>query len=619
MDFYYLPGSAPCRAVQMTAAAVGVELNLKLTNLMAGEHMKPEFLKLNPQHTIPTLVDEDGFVLWESRAIQIYLVEKYCAHDETLAERLYPRDPRRRAVVHQRLFFDVSVLYQRFAEYYYPQIFGKKLAGDPDRLRSMEQALEFLNTFLEGERFVAGGDDPTIADFSILASIATFEAAGYDLQRYENIYRWYKRTSEIINPQHCIPTLVDNGFALWESRAICAYLAEKYGKDDKLYPKDPQKRAVVNQRLYFDMGTLYQRFADYYYPQIFAKQPANPENEQKMKDAVSFLNTFLDGHKYVAGESLTIADLTVLATVSTYDVAGFDLSKYPHVAAWYENIRKEAPGAAINQAGIEEFKKYFENDPQRRATINQRLYFDMGTLYQRFGDYYYPQIFEGAPANESNYAKIGEALTFLDTFLEGERYVAKGKAISLADISIYASLTTFEVAGYDFSAYGNINPQHCIPTLVDNGFSLWESRAIQIYLAEKYGKDDKLYPKDPQKRAVVNQRLYFDMGTLYQRFADYWYPQIFAKQPASAEKEEKMKEAVGFLNTFLEGQEYAAGNDLTIADLSLAASIATYEVAGFDFAPYPNVAAWLARCKANAPGYDLNQAGADDFKAKFLS
>ncbi|XP_053668548.1 glutathione S-transferase 1 [Anopheles marshallii] len=198
MDFYYLPGSAPCRAVQMTAAAVGVELNLKLTNLMAGEHMKPEFLKLNPQHCIPTLVDEDGFVLWESRAIQIYLVEKYCAHDETLAERLYPQDPRRRAVVHQRLFFDVAVLYQRFAEYYYPQIFGKKVAGDPDRLRSMEQALEFLNTFLEGERFVAGGDDPTIADFSILASIATFEAAGYDLHRYENIHRWYERTSEIV-------------------------------------------------------------------------------------------------------------------------------------------------------------------------------------------------------------------------------------------------------------------------------------------------------------------------------------------------------------------------------------------------------------------------------------
>lgn len=47
LDFYYTPGSAPCRAVQMTAKAVGVELNLKLVNLMAGEHLTPEYLKVN--------------------------------------------------------------------------------------------------------------------------------------------------------------------------------------------------------------------------------------------------------------------------------------------------------------------------------------------------------------------------------------------------------------------------------------------------------------------------------------------------------------------------------------------------------------------------------------------
>lgn len=48
------------------------------------------------------------------------------------------------------------------------------------------------------------------------------------------------------------------------SRAIITYLVEKYGKNDSLYPKDVQKRAVVLQRLFFDVTTLYQRFAEAY-------------------------------------------------------------------------------------------------------------------------------------------------------------------------------------------------------------------------------------------------------------------------------------------------------------------------------------------------------------------
>lgn len=99
-----------------------------------------------------------------------------------------------------------------------------------------------------------------------------------------------------------------------------------------------------------------------------------------------------------------------------------------------------------------------------------------------------------------------------------------------------------------------------MPTLVDDGFALWESRAIMAYLVEKYGKTSSLYPTDPKARALVNQRMYFDMGTLYDRFGAYVYPQIFAKQPADPEKLTKLEEALGFLNTYLDGQQYAVSS-----------------------------------------------------------
>lgn len=47
IDFYYLAGSAPCASVRLLAGALGIELNLKYTDLMKGEHLTPEFLKVN--------------------------------------------------------------------------------------------------------------------------------------------------------------------------------------------------------------------------------------------------------------------------------------------------------------------------------------------------------------------------------------------------------------------------------------------------------------------------------------------------------------------------------------------------------------------------------------------
>lgn len=96
----------------MTAKLLGVELNLKQCNLMAGDHMQPDFLKINPQHNIPVLGD-DSFYMNESRAICAYLVNKYAKCDK-----LYPKEPKTRARVDQRLYFDAGVFFNRIMQLY---------------------------------------------------------------------------------------------------------------------------------------------------------------------------------------------------------------------------------------------------------------------------------------------------------------------------------------------------------------------------------------------------------------------------------------------------------------------------------------------------------------------
>ena len=106
IEVYGMTMSAPCRIVTMTAECLGLEYNFKQVDIMAGEHMQPKYLAINPQHTIPTMVD-GKVVLNESRAIAAYLVNKYGKTDK-----LYPQDPVARARVDQLLYFDMGVFYE---------------------------------------------------------------------------------------------------------------------------------------------------------------------------------------------------------------------------------------------------------------------------------------------------------------------------------------------------------------------------------------------------------------------------------------------------------------------------------------------------------------------------
>lgn len=82
------------------------------------------------------------------------------------------------------------------------------------------------------------------------------------------------------------------------------------------------------------------------------------------------------------------------------------------------------------------------------------------------------------------------------------------------------------------------------------------------------------------------------------------YPVIFGGASYDPAKLSKIEEAFKFLDTFLEGQEFAAGNELTLADLTLVSTVSTFDVLNFDLSPYKNVTRWYAKVKATAPGYE---------------
>ncbi|KAG8223829.1 hypothetical protein J437_LFUL003717 [Ladona fulva] len=167
------------------------------------------------------------------------------------------------------------------------------------------------------------------------------------------------------NPQREVPTLDDNGFLLSESVAILQYLADKYSKDDKLYPRDPQKRAIVNHRLFFNLTTYYRYISDHMAP-IFYAYKRTPDTLKKMKNGLSVFNTLLEreGTKYAAADHVTIADFPLVTATACLEAIHFNISSYPLVAKWYDTFKNENPQLwAVVQPGMMEVRAFEQNPP----------------------------------------------------------------------------------------------------------------------------------------------------------------------------------------------------------------------------------------------------------------
>ena len=113
VEIYGVALSPPCRTVYLTLDVLGIEYKAVYCHPHKGMHKTPEFLKLNPQHNIPVMVD-GTLVMNESRAIATYLAGMATAYGGN--SNLFPNDPKIRAVIDQRLHFDLGTFYKTFGD-----------------------------------------------------------------------------------------------------------------------------------------------------------------------------------------------------------------------------------------------------------------------------------------------------------------------------------------------------------------------------------------------------------------------------------------------------------------------------------------------------------------------
>lgn len=151
-----------------------------------------------------------------------------------------------------------------------------------------------------------------------------------------------------------IPVLVEDDFVLYESRAICRYLVNKFQTKEtaQLIPTDPKQAALVEQYISVETSEYDKAVGKYVFEVVFKPMKGgvtDPEIVAKAREEViavlSVYDKFLEGKSYLVGESFTLADICHLPYGHYACQAGladvFDSPERPNVARWWKTITNE--------------------------------------------------------------------------------------------------------------------------------------------------------------------------------------------------------------------------------------------------------------------------------------
>jgi glutathione S-transferase len=148
-----------------------------------------------------------------------------------------------------------------------------------------------------------------------------------------------------------------------------------------------------------------------------------------------------------------------------------------------------------------------------------------------------------------------------------------------------------------------INPNGHIPALQDGDVTLFESMAINMYLARKYDKGKGLWPSTVEDEGRTYQWSVWAMTELEEPLLTVLlnrliYPEAQRDAKKADDAVERFKKPLAVLNDALTGRDYLLGKTFTTADLNVAAVMTWANLTGLDLSAAPNVQAWLGRCLA---------------------
>ena len=151
------------------------------------------------------------------------------------------------------------------------------------------------------------------------------------------------------------------------------------------------------------------------------------------------------------------------------------------------------------------------------------------------------------------------------------------------------------------------NPHGHVPVLEDEGAFIWESMAINLYLAEKYGKGT-LWPEDIASHGEIYKWSFWAMTEVEPHLMTILLHRVLNPADKRDEKAaqaavEALKAPLKGLDESLKGKDYLLGKNFTVADLNVASVLSWAAMMRLDLSATPAVAAWLQRClgrEANA-------------------